>query len=176
MVILAYVQAHHLDMGPITELQSVTCGIPIHIVGGTHTGPMGYVNVKVQIEGVPSYGEDQVFLVVDDNSAYSRQVPVILGTPNINHVMMAMRESEMLTAPPEWQYSHRSYEFTNGFFMGMVGVEAEEGAVGFATNTAVNPVNLDEKIKLKEQFAIPVFGTLVLYGQTERMMMLDHIL
>ena len=48
--------------------------------------------------------------------------------------------------------------------MGMVGVEAKEGAVGFATNTAVNPVNLDKKIKLKERFVIPVFGMLVLHG------------
>ena len=46
--------------------------------------------------------------------------------------------------------------------MGMVGTEAKEGAVMFTTNTAVNPVNLDERIKLKERFVIPVFGTLVL--------------
>ena len=59
-------------MGPITELQSVTHRIPIHGVGGAHTGPMGYVVIKIQIEGVPSYREHQVFLVVDDNSAYSR--------------------------------------------------------------------------------------------------------
>ena len=94
----AYVRAHDLDMGPITELPSVNHEIAIHGVGGTRTGPMGYVVMKVQIEGVPSYREDQVFLVVD-NSAYSRRVPVILGTPTINHVMMAMRESEMSTAP-----------------------------------------------------------------------------
>ena len=50
----------------------------------------------------------------------------------------------------------------------MVGVEAEEGAVGFAMNTAVNPVNLNKKIKLKEWFVM-----LVLHGQTEWMMMLD---
>ena len=66
---------------------------------------MGYVVVKVQVEGVPTYGEDQVFLVIDDNSAYSRRVPVILGTPTINCVVMVMKESEMSTAPPEWQYS-----------------------------------------------------------------------
>ena len=62
---------------------------------------MGYVVMKVQIEGVPSYGEDQVFLVVDDNSAYSRRVPVIPATPTINHIIMVMRELEMSTAPPE---------------------------------------------------------------------------
>ena len=46
--------------------------------------------------------------------------------------------------------------------MGMVGAEAEEGAVGFATNTTVNPVNLDEKVKLKEWLTVPAFGTYVL--------------
>ena len=71
-VMPAYVQTHDLDMGQITELQSMNLGIVIHGVGGAHTGPMGYIVMKVQIEDIPSYGEDQVFLVVDDNSAYSR--------------------------------------------------------------------------------------------------------
>ena len=48
--------------------------------------------------------------------------------------------------------------------MGMVGAEVKEGAVGFTTNTAINPVNLDERVKLKERFVVPVFGTLVLHG------------
>ena len=163
-------------MGPITQLQSVTQGIPIHGIGGARTGPMGYIVMKVQVEGVPSYGEDQVFLVIDDNSAFSRRVPVILGTPTINRVVMVMRESEMSTAPPEWQYSQCSYKFANRFFMGMVGAESGEGAVGFATNTAISPTNLDEKIRLKDGFAVPMFGTLVLHGQTERMMRLDRTL
>ena len=90
---------------------------------------------------------------------------------------MAMRETEMHTAPPEWQYSRRTYEFANGFFMGMVGAALEEeGATVIATKTAVNPSELDEKVKLKERFIIPAFGTLVLQGRTEQTMMLDHIL
>ena len=84
-----------------------------------------------------------------------------------------MRESEMSTAAPQWQYSCCSYEFANNFFMGMVGAEAKEAAVGFATNMAFNPANLDKRIKLTEWFIVPVFGTLVLHGQTEQTMMLD---
>ena len=141
----AYVRRRHLDMGPMTELKSVTRGIPIHGVGGTRTGPMGYVVMRVQIEGVPSYTKDQVFLVIDDNSAYSRWVPVILGTPTINRVVMAMWETEMHTAPPEWQYSHCSYEFASRFFVGMVGATLEEeGATVSTTNTAINPLELDQ--------------------------------
>ena len=71
-VMLAYVQTHNLDIGPITELQSVTRRTPIYGVGVAHMGPISYVIMKVQIEGVPSYREDQVFLVVDNNSPYNR--------------------------------------------------------------------------------------------------------
>ena len=55
----------------------------------------------------------------------------------------------------------------------MIGAESEEGAVGFAINTAVNPANLDKKITLKDGFVISAFGMLVLPRQKERMMMLD---
>ena len=61
--------------------------------------------------------------------------------------------------------------------MGMVGAALEEeGVTAIATNTAVNPSELDEKVKLKEKFIIPAFGTLVLQGRTEQTMMLDHVL
>ena len=60
----------HTSLDKISSVRR-TQEIPIHRVGGARTGLMGYVVMKVQIEGVPSYGEDQVFLVVDDNSAYS---------------------------------------------------------------------------------------------------------
>ena len=86
--------------------------------------------------------------MVDDNSAYSRRIPIILGTPTINHIVMAMRESEMSTAPQEWQY--HSYKFANGFFMGMMGTTVAEGETACATNTAINPSELDERVKLRE--------------------------
>ena len=70
-----------------------------------------------------------------------------------------------------------THEFTNGFFVGMGGAALEEeGATASATNTAINPMELDKKVKLKERFTVPAFGTLVLQGRTEQMMMLDHIL
>ena len=53
--------------------------------------------------------------------------------------------------------------------MGMVGAALEEeGATAFATNTAVNPSELDERVKLKETFIVPAFGTLVLQGRMEQ--------
>ena len=60
--------------------------------------------------------------------------------------------------------------------MGMVGAALEEGATMCTTNTAINPSELDKKVKLKKRFTIPLFSTLVLQGRTEQTMMLDHVL
>ena len=92
-------------------------------------------------------------------------MPIILGMPMINRVVMSMKEGEMEKAPPEWHYSHRSYEIANSLFMGMVGApyEDEESMLRLPTNTAQNPATLDEKVKLKSKFTIPAFGTLIVH-------------
>ena len=42
--------------------------------------------MRVQIEGMPHYDEQQVVFVLDDPSGFSARIPVILGTPTINGV------------------------------------------------------------------------------------------
>ena len=51
--------------------------------------------------------------------------------------------------------------------MGMVGAAVEEDAMVCTTNTTVNPSKLEEKVKLRERFIVPAFGTLILQGQME---------
>ena len=57
--------------GPILELQEILSQIPIQGDGGVRMGALGYVVFCVEIDRVPSYDEDQVALVAEDNSAYS---------------------------------------------------------------------------------------------------------
>ena len=56
----------------------------------TYTNPLGYVIVQVQMDGVQDYEEDQIALVIPDESKFVEWVPIILGTPTIIHVMNAM--------------------------------------------------------------------------------------
>ena len=84
---------------------------------GGKAHPLGYVVICIQVEGVPEYDEDQVTLVIDDNTTFNWQVPVVLGTPTINCVVVVMKESDMNSAPLEWQVSRTSYELANGFLM-----------------------------------------------------------
>ena len=38
---------------------------------GEKARPLGYVVIRIQVEGVPEYDEDQVAFVVDDNTTFS---------------------------------------------------------------------------------------------------------
>ena len=62
---------------------------------------------------VPSYDEDQVALVVAEDSNFLRRCQVIIGTPTINRAVWAMKESEMENAPEAWQSAQHTYKFAN---------------------------------------------------------------
>ena len=95
-----YVSDHSLQVGPITDLMGskVTCvGL-----GNAYTRLLGYVVIQVQVDGVRSYDEDQIALVIPDLSNFTARVPVILGTPTIGRVVNVMKEAEMDALATPW--------------------------------------------------------------------------
>ena len=95
-----YVKSHSLEMGLITNLigGQVTCiGL-----GNTYTQLLGYVIVKVQVDGVQGYNEDQIALVVPDLSNFAERIPVILGTPTISCIVNVMKTKEIDALATPW--------------------------------------------------------------------------
>ena len=85
----AYVCQHNLGVHPISELDHSLNPyrdqhIPLVGLGGGQAEPLGFTLMRVQIEGMPHYDEHQVLFILDDPSAFSARIPVILGTPTIN--------------------------------------------------------------------------------------------
>ena len=66
-------------MGLITDLIAarVTCVGQ----GNAYTHPLGYIIVRVQVDGVQGYDKDQVALVIPDESKFAEQVPIYFGNP-----------------------------------------------------------------------------------------------
>ena len=62
---------------------------------GIFSQALGYVIIRVQLEGVRSYNKDQVALVILDLTTFGSRVPVTLGSPTINQIMNIMKESEI---------------------------------------------------------------------------------
>ena len=82
-----------MDVGPLSDLLDGTLGI--NGFGGVYTQTLGYVIIRVQVEGVRGYDEDQVTLVKPDSTTFGSQVLIILGTPTINRIINVIKESEI---------------------------------------------------------------------------------
>ena len=109
-------------------------------------------NKRVQVEGMPHYDEHQVLFVLHDPSTFSIGIPVILGTPTINQVVQTIKETEMHNAPTEWQMARVAYEWAQGFQFHWASLGER---LKFPTNTAEDPLDLDEKVLLTDKCAIP---------------------
>ena len=172
-VMPAYTKAHDLVVGPLEELASNPTGCPIQGIRGVCTRVIRYVVFWVQIEGIPSYNEEQVTLVVNDKSTFARKVPIILGTPTLHCVINCMTESEMEKAPPEWVNVHLGYEVHNWLYSHPANVEPDEP---FPMNTGQDPMDLDEVVKLAKPVMVPAFGSAIVKGLTAETIITGHSL
>ena len=102
-----YMSEHSLQVGPITDLMGsrVTC----MELGNAYTRPLSYVVIRVQVDRVQGYNEDQTALVILDFSNFMTRVPVILGTPTIGRVVNIMRETEMDALVMPWANAMAAY-------------------------------------------------------------------
>ena len=68
-----------LQMGPLMDLweEGITIDQPFNYEGR----PIGYVIIRVQIDEISSYNEDQVAVIACSSTEFAHHVPIILGTP-----------------------------------------------------------------------------------------------
>ena len=78
-VMPAYVHQHKLGVRPISELDHTLNPfrdrIPLVGLGGGQVEPLGFTLMRVQIEDMPHYDEQQVVFVLDDPSGFSARIP-----------------------------------------------------------------------------------------------------
>ena len=77
---------------------------------------------------------------------------MIIGTPTIDWVVWVLKESEMDTILEEWQRARHAHEYINDFF-----VRSMNLAEPMPTNTNQNPLDLNEKVLLKNKCTIARF-------------------
>ena len=86
---LEFAKAHSLDVGPLRDLVDST--LKINWFRGQFFQLLGYVIIRVKVEGVKGYNKDQVALVIPDSTTFGSRVPVTLGTPTIIQIMSSRR-------------------------------------------------------------------------------------
>ena len=173
----AYAHEHDMVIGSLQELAGNPSGNLIQRMGGCWTSVLGYVVFHVQIEGIKSYDEQQVALVIADDTKFGHRVLIILGTPTIHRVIRSMKESEMENASPKWERIRVAYEAMNQLFSYQAMCDAEEkklNSAQYPTNTKINPIDIDKRIYLTKPVEVPAFGSVIARGHTESTMMMGH--
>ena len=168
-ITLAYAKSQGFVVGPLEELASDAMGQAFQGIGGIHTRAIGYVVFQVRIEGIPTYDEEQVALVIEDSSSFSKKVPVLLGMLTLHRVIRSMKESEMEQLPMAWQQIKTAYEITNNIPVFKTSVDPD---AMFPTNTGADPIDIDEVITLSEKFTLPAFASMIVKGRTKNTMMM----
>ena len=167
---LEFMKNRGLEVGSIQDLNDHDGYIPLSGLGGKITEPLGYMILWVQIRYVPSYDEDQVALVVPEDSNFLKRCQVILGTQTINWAVQAVKESEIANAPEAWWSALHLYQFANY----MVQLNLEDYSMTLPTNTGENPTDLDELVLLKNKATIPAFESIILHCHTQKTMMMGY--
>ena len=104
-----FVETHNLEVRPITDLIEGD-GPKVIGVGGTAVHPLGYVIVNIRLEGAGNYNEDSIVLVIPDASVFAARTPMIIGTCTLNHIVEAMKESELDDLSLSWELIRHSQE------------------------------------------------------------------
>ena len=169
-----YVKQHKMKVRLVLDLTMHPTSIPISSVGG-HMVALGYVIINIQVEGIPSYYEEQVALVIPNMTQLGMKVPVILGTPMIHRLCCQMKESEIQTVPEEWQHALLSYEASRDVsILPMTPQLDQDSNFEYPTNMGQDPTDLDEPVLLKDRVIIPAFASRIVHVRTQRTFIKGH--
>ena len=166
-----YCRQRKLKVRPVNELATNPTLIPVSGIGG-FTQALGYAIINVRIEGIGSYNEEQVVLVIEDVSGLGMRVPVILGMPTIHRLCQQLKESEFETVPNEWQHALRCYEVAQQVPLNSISVEPD--GTKYPTNTGQNPMDLDEQLILTDKVIVPAFSSQIIKVRTKKTYMIGH--
>ena len=68
--------------------------------------PFGFMIMRLQVKEVAGYDEDVVFLVIPNQSTFSSQVPLVLGTCTLGRIINIIKESELDQLVTPWATIH----------------------------------------------------------------------
>jgi hypothetical protein len=138
-----------------TEIRRVNADdFEVKIAAGKSTSPLGYTILRIQIDNVKGFDEEQVALVVEDPSDFGRETPIILGTGTMGKVINVMTESEMLDLSLEWQTA-------------MTSLKAAARCLRLGKPPPVpqeEPMRENDVLRLAQPIRLEPFETQVVYG------------
>ena len=139
---------------------------PLNLVGLGRkcTSPLGFIILRVQVQGITGYDEDALFLVVPNESDFGWRVPLVVGTCMIARIINVIWEREIDHLSMPWSTMRVVWLLSCWWSMAIPasgGAEAQvEGASGGPLEGGVN-----ELVMVWESICLGPFQTEIIEGQ-----------
>ena len=159
LISAAYAQKRGLEVGTMETLMDMK--LKLDGLGGHWERPLGFVTARLQVPGIKGFDEDTIFLIVDDESSFTKRVPVVLGTNCLRRVLMTIKESEIDELSTSWQ----SVNLTEGLAARMRKAIAEEKVREDIATKPLDPRSLEEILVLTEDQELEPFSTTIVKGR-----------
>ena len=158
---------------PVLPLEDLM-DYPLNLIGlgGMRTRPLGFVTLQVQVSEIAGYNEDVIFLVVPDESEFSRHMPLMIGTCTLGRIVNVIKESELDQLSTSWAMVQASHLLCQ---CGTVALEsgdtssnpADEGAT---MSEASQDLEIGEPIFMKESMKLGPFQTQIIECKTKSLL------
>ena len=103
---ISYAKAAGLE---VKSLSLITDNpVTMSLAAGQYSEAVGYTEFNLKIPGVSGYDMDRLALLSEDDSNYSKRVPVTLGT---NSIMYAMKEGKIELLDEVWKQTKTQRSF-----------------------------------------------------------------
>ena len=101
LMTLAYAEARNFNIRLMTELSDHF--INLGLAAGFRTTLSGYIEYTLQIPGISSYDSDWVALVPEDNTPFSKEVPLTRGRKTEDTILEVLKEGEIEMLDSVWK-------------------------------------------------------------------------
>ena len=81
------------------------------LAAGQYSEAVGYTDFNLKVPRVSDYDMDMLALMAEDDSSYSKRVPVALGTKTLDSLMYAMKEGEIELLDKVWRQTKNQRSF-----------------------------------------------------------------
>ena len=85
---VSYAKAAGLEIKPLSLIMDKH--VTMSLAAGQYLEAVRYTEFNLKVPGVSDYDMDRLALLAEDESSYSKRVPVALGTKTLDSIMYAM--------------------------------------------------------------------------------------
>ena len=98
----AYAEAWGFEIRPITKLSDQYMNLNLAL--GHSSTATGYVEYNLRVKGISSFDSDRVALIAHEDTQFSREVPLTIGTKTEDSIFEAMKEGKMDMLDNVWKW------------------------------------------------------------------------